>query len=46
MVTGWSGESYSLANYWKYIGMQCIFLVAIFSVYLAANKQRKKTSLA
>ena len=45
MVTGWSGESYSLANYWKYIGMQCIFLVAIFSVYLAANKQRKKTSL-
>lgn len=45
MVTGWSGESYSLANYWKYIGMQCIFLVAIFSVYLVANKQRKKTSL-
>lgn len=46
MVTGWSGESYSLASYWKYIGMQCIFLAAIFSVYLVANKQRKKTSLA
>lgn len=46
MVTGWSGEKYSVHNYWVYIGIELIFLVAIFSIYLVAHKQRKKASIA
>lgn len=46
MLSGWSGEPYSLSNYWKYIGIEVIFLIAIFSIYLVANKQRKKGSIA
>ena len=45
MITGWSGEKYSMTNYWKYIGIELIFLAAIFSVYLVCNKQRKKNHL-
>lgn len=45
MVTGWSGEAYSIASFWRYLGIEVVFLVAIFFVYLVANKQRKKASL-
>lgn len=44
MINGWSGETYSMENYWKYLGVELFFLVAIFSVYMVISKQRKHAS--
>lgn len=41
MISGFSGETMSYINYWKYIGIEALFFVAIFSIYLVASKQRK-----
>ncbi len=41
MISGFSGETMSYASYWKYIGIEALFFVAIFSIYLVASKQRK-----
>ncbi len=42
MISGWSGEAFSTEAFRRYLGIQCIFLVAIFSIYLVANKQTIK----
>lgn len=41
MISGFSGDTMSYSNYWTYIGIEFIFFLAIFSVYLVASKQRK-----
>ena len=41
MLSGFSGDNMSYPNYWTYIGIELIFFLAIFSIYLLASKQRK-----
>ena len=41
MISGFSGDTMSYSNYWTYIGIEFIFFLAIFSIYLVASKQRK-----
>ncbi len=41
MLSGFSGDKISYPNYWTYIGIEFIFFIAIFSIYLLASKQRK-----
>lgn len=41
MLSGFSGETMSYSNFYKYIGIQAIFFAAIFGIYLVASKQRK-----
>ncbi len=41
MLSGFSGDKMSYPNYWTYIGIELIFFLAIFSIYLLASKQRK-----
>lgn len=41
MISGFSGETMSYTNYWKYIGIEALFFAAIFSIYLVASKYRK-----
>lgn len=41
MVSGFSGEAMSYSNYWTYIGIEALFFVAIFGIYLLASKQKK-----
>ncbi len=42
MTSGWSGESLLTESFLKYMGIQVVFLVAIFSVYLVLNSQKVK----
>lgn len=44
MVSGWSGEAYSITAFWKYVGVQFIFFLVIMSVYLVCNKQKRLSS--
>lgn len=45
MLSGFSGEPYNINLYWQYIGIECIFVVAAFAVFMVASKTRKKDSL-
>lgn len=40
-ISGFSDEVFSMDLYWKCIGIQFLFFVAIFAIYLAADKQKK-----
>lgn len=40
-ISGFSDETFSMSLYWKCIGIQLLFFVAIFAVYLVADKQKK-----
>lgn len=44
MTSGFSGEELSIANFWNYLGIEAIFLIAIFAVYLVFSQQRKRRS--
>jgi ABC-2 type transport system permease protein len=46
MLSGLSGEALSMNTYGMCIGIQLLFCAAIFCVYLAVNRQQKKTALA
>lgn len=46
MLAGFSDEALSMDTYRMCIGVQLLFLVAIFAIYLALNRQREKNSLA
>lgn len=46
MASGWSGDAYSVAAFFKYLGIEAAFFVTLFAVYLVANTQRKKNSLS
>lgn len=46
MLSGFSDEVLSMDTYRMCIGVEVLFLAAIFAVYLAINRQREKTSLA
>ena len=46
MLSGFSDEALSMDTYRMCIGVEVLFLAAIFAVYLAINRQREKTSLA
>lgn len=41
MFGSYSAEPFSMNFYWKAIGIQLLFFVAIFAIYLVANKQHK-----
>ncbi|MCI8956879.1 MAG: ABC transporter permease [Eubacterium sp.] len=41
MISGFSGDNMSYQDYWTYIGIELIFFITIFSIYLLASKQRK-----
>lgn len=45
MISGASGEAFSIATYWNYIGIEVIFIVALFAIFLLANTQRKKKAI-
>ena len=45
MISGASGEAFSRATYWNYIGIEVIFIVALFAIFLLANTQRKKKAI-
>lgn len=40
-ISGFSDEVFSMDLYWKCIGIQSLFFVAIFAIYLVADKQKK-----
>ena len=42
MLRGTSGEAYSLQNYLVWIGIECLFGVVLFGIYLVGSKQRKR----
>jgi len=42
MLSGASGEVFSKTSYWNWIGIEMIFVVAIYSVYMVVASQRKK----
>lgn len=42
MVSGFTGEALEMSTYWKNLGIQCIFAVAIFCIYLVVNQNKKK----
>ena len=41
MLSGASGEGYSFENYVMWIGIECLFCVALFVLYLVGSKQKK-----
>ncbi|MDD6183181.1 MAG: ABC transporter permease [Lachnospiraceae bacterium] len=41
-ISGFSDEAFSMGLYWKCIGIQFLFFVAIFALYLVADKQRNQ----
>lgn len=41
MLSGASGEGYSLDNYLVWIGIECLFCIALFALYLVGSKQKK-----
>lgn len=41
MLAGFSGETMSYINYWKYMGIELLFFTAILSIFLVASKQQK-----
>lgn len=45
MLSGFSSEALSMNTYFMCLGVQLLFFVAIFSVYLAVNRQQKRNSL-
>ncbi len=40
-ISGFSDEAFSMELYWKCIGIQFLFFVAVFVIYLVADKQKK-----
>lgn len=46
MLSGFSGDPFSMHTYWSCIGVELLFLFAIFAAYLVANQQRQKSVLA
>lgn len=46
MLSGFSEEVFSMETYLTCIGVQILFLLAIFSAYLVFSRQRQKGSLA
>ena len=42
MISGFTGEAVSMDSYWTNIGVQMLFAVAIFSVYLVVNLNKKR----
>ena len=42
MISGFTGEAVNMATYWSNLGIQLLFAVAIFSVYLVVNLNKKK----
>lgn len=42
MLRGTSGEAYSLQNYFVWIGIECLFGVVLFGIYLVGSKQRRR----
>ncbi len=45
MLSGFSGETVSMNTYWSCIGIQCLFFLVFFFIYLAINRQQKKIAL-
>lgn len=43
MISGFTGEAVSMNTYWRNTGIQLLFAVAIFSVYLVVNMNKKKS---
>lgn len=41
MLSGASGENYLLKHYFMWIGIECLFCVALFVLYLVGRKQKK-----
>lgn len=42
MLRGTSREAYSLQNYLVWIGIECLFGVVLFGIYLVGSKQRRR----
>ena len=42
MISGFTGEAVSMDTYLRNIGIQLLFAVAIFSVYLVVNMNKKR----
>lgn len=43
MISGFTGEAVSMNTFWRNTGIQLLFAVAIFSVYLVVNMNKKKS---
>ena len=43
MISGFTGEAVSMDTYWRNTGIQLLFAVAIFSIYLVVNMNKKKS---
>lgn len=43
MISGFTGEAVSMNTFWRNTGIQLLFAVAIFSVYLVVNMNQKKS---
>ena len=44
MISGFTDETISMSTYWTNIGIQLLFAVAIFCVYLVVNIKKRKSS--
>ncbi len=44
MISGFTHEAISMSTYWTNLGIQLLFAVAIFSVYLVVNMNKKRKS--
>lgn len=46
MIGGFSDEAMSYSTYWTNIGIQLLFFVALFAVYLVASRQKKQKQIS
>lgn len=45
-ISGFSDDAFSMNLYWKCLGIQLLFAVALFVIYLVADKQKKTQSVS
>lgn len=45
MISGASGEAFSKATYFNYLGIEFLFIPALLAVFLLANTQRRKKAI-
>ena len=45
MISGASGQAFSKASYYNYLGIEALFILALTAVFLLVNKQRRKKAI-
>ena len=45
MISGASGQAFSKASYFNYLGIEVLFILALTAVFLLVNTQRRKKTI-